>query len=181
MHAHARHVSGKIVAGLFELGLTGAVTPELEAHLAAEGIELTKLRDSYPYATWVRGLEITASELYEGEVLSDALRKLGVRVVTTIKASGLIKGAYLTMGKLMGPKRVLMQINGQPVRGADFLKVEVREKGGKHLEIHLNDGALGDFVAGALEAVLEGLGARRPKVQPMITTPERCVLDVVWS
>ncbi len=177
---NARHISGKIVAGLFEKGLTGAVTPELEAHLLAEGIELRALRDTYPYDTWVRGLEVTAAELYQGEVLSDALRKLGGRVVTTVKHSGLIKGAWLTMGKLMGPKRVLLQIHNQPVRGADFLRVEVREKSSKHLEVQLNDGALGDFIAGALEAVLEGLGAKRPKVLPRITTPERCVLDVTW-
>jgi uncharacterized protein (TIGR02265 family) len=177
----ARNISGKIVAGLFEKGLAGAVTPELEARLAAEGIELGKLRDSYPYDTWVRGLETTASELYSGEVLSDALRKLGARVVKTLKDSGLVKSAYLTMGKLMGPKRVLMQLHNQPVRGADFLRFEVREKSSKHLEVQLNDGALGDFLAGAFEAVLEGLGAKRPKVQPKITTPERCVLDVIWS
>jgi uncharacterized protein (TIGR02265 family) len=176
-----RQVSGRLVAGLFEKGLTGAVTPELRAHLEAEGIALQKLAPSYPHATWIRGLEITASELYAGEVLSDGLRKLGARVVRNLKASGVIKGPFLTMGKLMGPKRVLKQISGQPVRGAEFLRIEVHEKNGKHLEVHLNDGAIGDFLAGGLEAILEVLGGRNPRVQPLVTTPERCILDVTWS
>ena len=166
----ARHVSGRLVAGLFEVGLARAVTPELEAHLAAEGIDLRKLDASYPYDTWVRGLEVTASELYGGEVLSDSLRKLGARVVVTIREAGIVKGPMLTMGKLMGPKRVLKQISGQPVRGADFLRVDIHEKNGKHVEVHLNDGALGDFVAGVLEAVVEVLGGRKPRVSALITT-----------
>ena len=80
----------KAFADAFEKPVFDAksVTPELVAHLAAEGIELDKLRSSYPYDTWVRGLEVTASELYGGEVLSEGLRKLGARVVTTVKATG---------------------------------------------------------------------------------------------
>lgn len=173
-------ISGRLIAALFERGLAGSVTPELEAHLAAEGIELRNLKATYPYAAWVRGLEVTAAELYSGEVLSDALRKLGARVIRTLKDQGVVKGPMLTMGKFMGPKRVLKQIHAQPVRGADFLRIEVVEKAKQHLEIHVNDGAIGDFVAGALEAVIELLGGHQPRVQAHVTTPERCVLDVVW-
>ncbi|MBS1152514.1 MAG: hypothetical protein H6Q89_4212 [Myxococcaceae bacterium] len=176
----AHQISGKLVAGLFEKGLAGAVTPELEAHLASEGIELRNLKQSYPYAAWVRGLEVTASELYGGEVLSDALRKLGARVVYTLREQGVVKGPMITMGRLMGPQRVLKQIHNKPVRGADFLRIEVVDKGKHHLELHFNDGAIGDFIAGGLEAVVELLGGHQPQVQPQVTTPERCILDVVW-
>jgi len=178
--SHTPHVSGRLVAGLFEKGLAGQVTPQLEARLASEGIELNNFKATYPYAAWVRGLEITAAELYSGEVLSDALRKLGSRVVRTLKDQGVVNGPMISMGKLMGPRRVLKQIHNQPVRGAAFLKVQVVEKGKTHLEIHCNDGAIGDFVSGALEAIVELLGGHAPRVQPAITTPERCVLDVVW-
>src|SRR3954469_21895356 len=136
---HDRRVSGRLVAGLFQRGLAGSVTPELEAHLAAVGIELGKLKASYPYDDWVRGLEITAGELFGGEVLSDGLRKLGSLVVATLKDAGVVKGPVLTMGKLMGPRRLLKQISGQNVRGAEFLKVDVVEKSSRHLELHLND------------------------------------------
>ena len=173
-------ISGKLIAGLFEKGLAGSVTPELEAHLAAEGIELHNLKDRYPYEIWVRGLEITAAELYGGEELGEGLRKLGVRVVKTLREQGVVKGAMVTMGKFMGPRRVLKQMHNQPVRGAAFLRIEVVEKGKTHLEIHFNDGAIGDFIAGALEAVIELLGGHQPRVQPQVTTPERCILDVVW-
>lgn len=176
-----RNVSGKLVGALFEKGLAGSVSPELEAHLAAEGIELKSLKPTYPYGTWVRGLEITASELYGGEVLADGLRKLGARVVRTVMDSGLVKGPILSMGKFMGPKRVLKQIHNHPVRGADFLRIEIHERGKSHLEVHLNDGALGDFVAGGLEKAIEILGGRQPRVFPHVTTPERCILDVRWS
>lgn len=181
MSTHHHHVSGKLVAGLFEKGLAGAVTPELTARLATEGIELQNLKATYPYGTWVRGLEVTASELYGGEVLADGLRKLGARVVRTVREAGIVKGPMLSMGKFMGPTRVLKQIHNQPVRGADFLRISVLERGKNHLEIHLNDGALGDFLAGGLEEVVETLGGKRPKVFPHVTTPERCILDVRWS
>ncbi len=176
----SHHVSGRLIGGLFEKGLPGAVTPELEAHLASVGIELNNLKPTYPYDAWVRGLEITASELYGGEVLSDALRKLGKRVVKNLRESGLVNGPMFTMGRFMGPRRVLKQIHNQPVRGADFLKIQVVDKGKQHLELHFNDGALGDFIAGALEAVVELLGGQQARVQPHVTTPERCILDVVW-
>ena len=129
----------------------------------------------------MRGLEVTAAELYQGEVLSDALRKLGVRVVMSLKEQGVLNGPLMTMGRVVGPRRVLKQMHGKPIRGADFLRVEVVEKGKQHLEIHLNDGAIGDFLAGAFEAVLELLGGHRPRVQPLVTTPERCILELVWS
>ena len=177
----SRNVSGKLVAALFERGLAGSVTPQLEAHLSAEGIELKNLKPSYPYVTWVRGLELTASELYGGEVLADGLRKLGARVVRTVMDSGVVKGPILSMGKFMGPKRVLKQIHNQPVRGADFLRIEIVERGRSHVEVHLNDGALGDFLAGGLEEAVEILGGRQPRVFPHVTTPERCILDVRWS
>ena len=173
-------VSGRLIAGLFEKGLAGAVTPELEAHLVAEGIDLRNLKERYPYEAWVRGLEVTAAELYGGEVLSDALRKLGARVVLSLRDQGVVKGPMFTMGRFMGPMRVLKQIHNQPVRGADFLKIQVVEKGKHHLELHFNDGAIGDFIAGALEVVVELLGGRKPTVQAIVTTPERCVLDVAW-
>jgi uncharacterized protein (TIGR02265 family) len=173
-------ISGRLIAGLFEKGLAGSVTPELEARLVTEGIDLHDLKPTYPYEAWVRGLEITASELYSGEVLSDGLRKLGARVVKTLREQGVVKGPMITMGRFMGPKRVLKQIHNQPVRGAAFLQIEVVEKGKTHLEIHLNDGAVGDFIAGALEAVVELLGGHHARVQPHVTTPERCILDVVW-
>jgi uncharacterized protein (TIGR02265 family) len=177
----ARHqISGRLIAGLFEKGLAGSVTPELQAHLVEAGIELTHLKQHYPYEVWVRGLELTAAELYGGEVLSDALRKLGAQVVSNLKDQGIVPGPMLAMGKFMGPRRVLKQIHNQPVRGADFLKVEVVEKSKQHLELHFNDGAIGDFISGALEAVVELLGGRHPKVQAQVTTPERCILDVVW-
>lgn len=176
----SHQISGKLIAGLFEKGLAGSVTSELEARLAAEGIELRNLKPAYPYDAWVRGLELTASELYSGEVLSDALRKLGARVIKTLKDQGVVKGPMISMGKFMGPKRVLKQIHNQPVRGADFLKIQVVEKGKQHLEIHVNDGAIGDFIAGGLEAVVELLGGQQARVQPHVTTPERCILDVVW-
>ena len=173
-------ISGRLIAGLFDKGLAGSVTPELEARLAAEGIDLKNLKLAYPCPVWVRGLEVTASELYAGEVLSDALHKLGARVVKTLKEKGVVKGPMITMGKFMGPKRVLKQLHNQPVRGADFLRIEVVEKGRQHLELHFNDGAIGDFIAGALEAVVEMLGGRQPSVRATLTTPERCILDLEW-
>ena len=175
-----RLVSGKWVGALFTKGLPRSVTPELKAHLAALGIDLERLEAHYPHETWVRGLEVTAAELYQGEVLSEALRKLGVRVVKALQDSGEIKGPVLAMGKLMGPRRVLKHLNGQPVKGVDFLRIEVKEKSAHHLEVRFNDGALGDFVAGAFEAVLELLGGRHPRVNALVTSAEECVLELTW-
>ncbi len=177
----SHQISGRLIAGLFEKGLAGSVTPQLEAHLAVVGIDLRNLEQTYPYEVWVRGLEVTASELYGGQVLSDGLRRLGAQVVRTLTDQGVIKGPMIAMGRLMGPRRVLKQIHNQPVRGAHFLRIQVVEKGKHHLEIHFNDGAIGDFVSGALEAVVVLLGGNQPSIQAQVTTPERCVLDVAWS
>jgi uncharacterized protein (TIGR02265 family) len=176
-----RMVSGKWVDGLFNRALGTAIDNELNEMLKAEGLELSRpLQHSYPrerFVTWVR---ISAREMFPGEEQAVALRLLGARVVTELRSGGSIKGAVVTMAKLMGPRRVLRQL-ADSIASSSSVRVQLKEQGKTAAQIELNDGELADFVAGSLECILGLVGARSPKVDTMQVTPDRSVLSLKWA
>lgn len=177
--SHEQSVSGKIMHFLFQRALIGSITPELRSRLEGEGIDTEGRKERYPWAQLVRSLELIADELYPGQIQSDQLRALGKRVVMGVEKSGIIPPGGLFTGRLIGPMKLLQMATIAPPRGAEFLKLQIRDLGKKHIEIEVNEGQTAEFLAGTLETFFELL---KQKARPTIITasPERAVIDVRW-
>lgn len=175
-----RSVGGKVVAGLYGRALSKWLTPEAKEALKGAGIDTAAFAASYSYQAWVDGLNATSGALFPDQLPPAALRSLGQRVVLGLREGGVIKGAYVTMAKFAGPKRVLKQLDGQRLEGAEFLAPKVIERGSKQIEVELAEVASLSFLAGALEAALEALGVRDGRVDQSVRG-ERGVLLVSWS
>jgi uncharacterized protein (TIGR02265 family) len=174
-------VSGKWVEGLFNRALGPSINTQLNALLKAEGLELSRpFQSAYPREQFVTWIRISARELFPGEEQPTALRLLGAKVVEDMKAAGNIRGPFVAMAKLMGPRRVLRQLM-QYVQGQSSLRVKLEDQGKTAARIELNDGELADFVAGSLESILQLIGARSPKVETHQLRPDLSVLSARWA
>jgi len=176
----SRHVGGKVVAGLYGRALSKWVTPELKEQLKQNGIEYGTWASTYSYDEWLGALRVASSAMFPDQLEPAALRSLGHRVVQGLREGGVLKGAYVTMAKFAGPKRVLKQLDGQRLEGAEFLQPKVVERSSKSLDVELADVSSLAFLAGALEAALEALGVRDGRVDTS-TRGERGVLSISWS
>ncbi|MCC6337435.1 MAG: DUF2378 family protein [Myxococcales bacterium] len=156
-----RAIPGKLVDGVFRKALGPDLTPALLEALAEVGVDLSvPLRPAYPRPTWYRAIEVTAAALYAHETPDAQLRLLGQHVMRALKDRDLIKGPWLSMARLMGPRRALKQ-------AADFaqggpIKLTLVEKGKHEVEIHVEEGAQPEFLAGLLEGTIFLLGGKEP-------------------
>jgi uncharacterized protein (TIGR02265 family) len=178
--SETRSVGGKVIAGLYGKALSKWLTPEVKERLKGAGIDTGAWASTYSYEIWLGGLHTTSAALFPDQLEPAALRSLGHRVVQGLREGGVLKGAYVTMAKFAGPKRVLKQLDGQKLDGVEFLAPKVVERGGKQVEVELGETASLSFLAGALEAALEALGVRDGRVDTSVRG-ERGVLIVSWS
>jgi uncharacterized protein (TIGR02265 family) len=176
----SRQVGGKVVAGLYGRALTKWVTPELKERLKENGIEYGTWAARYSYEEWLGALRTTSAAMFPELLEPAALRSLGHRVVQGLREGGVLKGAYLTMAKFAGPKRVLKQLDGQKIDGVEFLEPKVVERSNKAVDVELAEVSSLAFLAGALEAALEALGVRDGRVDTSIRG-ELGVLSISWS
>ena len=176
-----RMVSGKWVEGLFNKALGPSIDRELNELLKAEGLELSRpLQHAYPRERFVKWLTLSAREMFPDEEPAQALRLLGAKVVEDLRAAGSLKGPVLGVAKLLGPRRVLHKL-ADYVQGQSSLRVKLEEQGKGAAQLELNDGELGDFVAGSLESILRLVGARSPQVDATQVAPDRSVLSLRWA
>jgi uncharacterized protein (TIGR02265 family) len=175
-----RIVGGKVVAGLYGRALSKWLTPEVKEALKGAGIEAGVWARTYSYQSWIDGLNATSGALFPDQLPPAAMRSLGHRVVLGLREAGVLKGAYVTMAKFAGPRRVLKQLDGQKLEGAEFLEPKVIERGSKSVEVELAEVSSLSFLAGALEAALEALGVRDGRVDTSVRG-DRGVLTVSWS
>ncbi len=172
---------GRLVQAVFKKVLAADVTPELTQLLKHEGLDLSApLADEYPRTVWHRAIEVTAAALFP--TVGDALeqqRRLGRHVIISLQSRNLIKGPWLTMAKLLGPRRALKQASDF---GAENLPVtlEIKEKSSKELEVTVDDGRQIEFLEGLLEALVGMLGGREPRVAVISSTEQRAVFSATW-
>ncbi len=171
-----RAVGGKVVAGLYGKALAKWMTPEAREQLKAAGIDADAWAESYPYEVWLDGLKRVSAQMFPEQLPPAAMRSLGVRVIDGVRALGVVKSAFVTMAKFAGPKRLIRQLHGQHIKGVDFLRIQVHEKGPKTVEVEVNDVDCLPLVAGATEAALEALGVRDGRVD----ASARDGLGVMW-
>ncbi len=172
---------GRLVQAVFKKVLAPDLTAELTEQLKLAGLDLNApLADEYPRTVWFQAIELTSAALFP--TVSSALEqqhRLGRHVISSLQSRNLLKGPWLTMAKLLGPRRALKQAADF---GAESLPVtlEVQEKSNKELEITVNEGRQTAFFAGLLEALVGILGGKDARVATLSLTIERAVFSATW-
>ncbi|MFT3709730.1 MAG: DUF2378 family protein [Archangium sp.] len=157
-------VPGKMVNGLFTRVLGPDLTPDLKAQLAGVGIDVAAPPpESYPRAAWYQAIALTSKTLFP-QLPTDAQqqRKLGGHVIASLQSRQIVKSAYLTMAKFMGPRRALKQAMDFTDRSP--VKLTITELSKTEFEISVDDKEQPEFLAGLLEAAIEMLGGKSPSV-----------------
>lgn len=157
------HIPGKLVEGVFKRVLVQDLTPELIAQLAAVGVDLAvPAPPEYPRTAWYLAVELTAKALFPNEELSVQLRKLGAHIIASLQSRHVIKGPWLSMARLMGPRRALKQAMDFTDRSP--VKLTITERAKNEFAITVDDTEQSDFLAGLLEAAIAMLGGKAPAV-----------------
>lgn len=174
-------IPGRLVAAVFNKVLRDDLTPQLIDGLKAQGLDLTAdLADEYPRDIWFRAIELTASVLFGAAASpSEQQRQLGRHVIVSLEKRKVIKGPWLAMAKLLGPRRALRQA---AEFGAEHSPVglEVTEKNSKALEVVVDEGRQSEFLAGLIEALVGVLGGKDPKVSTVVASEDRVVFWASW-
>ena len=157
------HIPGKLVEGVFKRVLVQDLTPALIAQLADVGVDLAvPVSSDYPRTAWYLAVEITAKALFPNDELPVQLRKLGAHIITSLQSRHIIKGPWLSMARLMGPRRALKQAMDFTDRSP--VKLTLTERAKNQFAITVDDGEQPDFLAGLLEAAITMLGGKAPTV-----------------
>lgn len=156
-------VPGKMVNGLFTRVLGPDLTPELKTQLAEIGLDVSAAPpESYPRATWYSAIELTSKALFPTHTAPAHHRKLGAHVVDSLQSRQIVKSAYLTMAKFMGPRRALKQAMDFTDRSP--VKLTITELSKTEFEISVDDKEQPEFLAGLLEAAIGMLGGKAASV-----------------
>ncbi len=172
-------IPGKLVEGLFKKVLAADVSPALMAQLAEAGVNLSApLPDSLPRAAWYRAISLTAQTLFPNDAPQAQLKKLGHHVMEALQSRGIIKGPWLSMARLMGPRRSLRQ-------AMDFLdrspvKLEITERSKTEFEIFVDDPEQPEFLAGLLQSAIGVLGGKDAAVSQLPPQPGASLFRATW-
>jgi len=174
------HISGKLVDGLFRRVLKRDLSSELLAALAQGGLDLTgdPLEPSYPKEVWYRAVALTAAALFPLEASEAQLRRLGLHVITALTSRGLLRGPWLGVARLLGPRRALRQISGHLAESPVALMIT--EKGRSAVEIHVEETEQPEFLAGLIEAACTALGAEACRVTVASRTATGITFHAAW-
>ena len=157
------NIPGKLVEGVFKKVLVQDLTPDLIAQLAAVGVDLAvPVPPDYPRTAWYLAVELAAKALFPTEPLPVQLRKLGGHIIHSLQSRHIIKGPWLSMARLMGPRRALKQAMDFTDRSP--VKLTLTERAKNEFAITVDDTEQSDFLAGLLEAAIAMLGGKNPTV-----------------
>ncbi len=177
----AKPISGKLIDGVFRRVLAQDLTPALQVRLAESGLDLDQgTHSEYPRETWYRAIEETAKALYPKDDASLQLRRLGRHIVESLDSRKIVKGPWLSMAKFLGPRRAMMKAAEHSERFSP-VKLELHEKSGREVEVHVEEDRQLDFLAGLLEGLVGALGGKAPHVRVMSTDGLKSVLSAQWS
>lgn len=172
-------IPGKLVEAVFKRVLAADLTPELTTQLASVGVDLSgPMETNYPRPTWYLAIEQTAKALYPNDELPVQLRKLGGHIITSLQSRQIIKGAWLTMAKLAGPRRALKQAMDFSDRSP--VKLTITERSKTEFEISVDDTEQSDFLGGVLEAAITMLGGKNAGVTLEGTRENSAQFRATW-
>lgn len=167
----ARKVSGKLVHGLWGRALAGELPGGFLSTLATKGLDPSETHREVGWELFHQGVVDTAEALFPGR--PDQLERLGARVVECLRQD--IPGAVLTVGKMMGVRSVLKRAVGQPLRGIEWMTLQLDERGRREMAITVNEPAATGFLAGSLGALFKVFGER-----PTVTVERPGCVAVRW-
>jgi uncharacterized protein (TIGR02265 family) len=169
------------IEGLFVRGLSGKVTAACQERLKALGIDLSrKLLPAYPFATWMKALEVVTQELYGGEPVDSAMFKLGERFIDGYQHTQLGR-ALLAMIKVLGPRRALQRSTANFRSGNNFTETKLVDLTPTSNELWMNEvGPYPTFTAGILSAVTRATGAHDVKVETAAFDGHAATYRVSW-
>ncbi len=152
--------------GVFKRVLAADLTPALEQHLKAVGLDLTApLLPTYPRTVWHQAIDTTARELFPADVATEQLRKLGTHLVEALKSRGVIAAPVLAMARFAGPRRTLKQalefLDRSPVQ------LTVSERSKTEFEVKADTTEQPEFLVGLLTATIELLGGKAAQVRAL--------------
>lgn len=174
------HIPGKLVKGVFQRALFPDLSADLITALAGAGLDLSSpLHEEYPRPVWYRSIELTADSLFAEKAESQRLRHLGRHLIVSLDDRKLVKGPWLSMAKLMGPRRAL---NQAAEMGAQYspIHLDVKERSSKELQITVAEDQQPEFLAGLLEGLVSILGGKAAHVKVESTANGRAVMAATW-
>ncbi len=171
-------IPGKMIDGVFRRVLAGEVSDELSAQLAAIGLDLAQptLEPVYPRQTWYLAIGHTATALYPTDAVP--LRRLGRHIIEALERKQLIRGPWVGMAKLLGPRRALKQAAERLDNGV--VKLSIAEKSRNEFEILAEETEQVEFLAGLLEASIGMLGGRDSRTTVIGSRGNATVFSATW-
>lgn len=173
-------IPGKLVDGVFRKALAADLTPTLLEQLAAVGLDVS-LPQQQPCErdVWYRAVGVMAAALYPQQLPPAQLRGLGRHLIQALKTRNIIKGGWLSMAKLLGPRRALL-------KAADFAKgspitLTLVERGKHEVEVSVDEAEQLEFLAGLLEGAVELLGGRTASAEILRREPGGATFVARWS
>lgn len=156
---------GKLFQGVFGRVLQAEITPELRHALGEAGLDLAALQASYPTALWFTAVALTSRALFPDDAPPEQLRRLGEHLVAALQSRGIVKGPWLTMARLAGPRRALRQ--AMDFLGRSPVKVTITERSKTEFELFVDAAEQPEFFEGLFSASLLTLGAKKPVVRAL--------------
>ncbi|MBL8937568.1 MAG: DUF2378 family protein [Archangium sp.] len=175
-----KNVPGKLVKGVFQRALFPDLSADLITALAGAGLDLSSpLHEHYPKPVWYRSIELTADSLFAEKAQAQRLRHLGRHVIVSLDDRKLVKGPWLSMAKLMGPRRALKQAAEM---GAQYspIHLDVKERGSKELQVTVEEDQQPEFLAGLLEGLVSILGGKSAHVKVESAANGHAVMAATW-
>ncbi len=167
---------------LFSRDLRAHVTPVIGAELKALGVNLEKpFQAGYPIETWAAAVELLAKHLYPEDGKPAAYWKLGRSTIAGF-AETLIGRAAFGFLRLVGPVRSVERAARTYANTNNYTKVALNRVGPTSFDFYLNEKhTLPEYDIGVVEAVLEHVGAKSPRVTLVSQDAEGFTMRLEWT
>lgn len=170
---------GSLVEAVFKRALGPDLTAPLVRELAELGLDVSiPLSAAVPRDVWHRAVACAARDLYPSFSAPEQLRQLGRHLASALQRRGLVRGPWLSMARLLGPRRALRQarehLDRSPVR------VSIHEHARTDFEIGVEAAEQPEFLAGVLEGALLAVGARDAHVSLLGPRGGMLVFRATW-
>ena len=174
------NIPGQWVKSVFQRVLFQDLSADLITALAGAGLDLSaQVEEAYPRPVWYRSIELTADSLFPELAQEKRLRQLGRHIIQSLESRRLVKGPWLAMAKLMGPRRALKQA-AELGASNNPIPLEVKERTSREVEITVEEDQQAEFLAGLLEGLVAALGGKSPHVKIESVANGHAVMAASW-